>query len=243
MDFPYPTTITRDDFQTTNFGPDKFLFENHRFTAVDVLIKDLQNLLNDLKQELLNIVNNDYNDFIKLGKSIDGGMDLINSILGELKDFSRSCGSAKLHLETSTNNVDHALNTKAKLIQVKNTIKLCVLITSQLDNFEKLLNSDENLYHETGRSASEHVKYLTTSYLSINRLYQVLTKSEVNSQYVTGLKVRVVNLGSEYRNYLNELVNSYKEDKLRNKDVLLELMRIYKVIGHEGDFLKLIKKN
>lgn len=242
MDFPFPTTISRDDFQESGFSPDSFLYENHRYTAIDVLIKDLTNLFDGLKGELLNIVNNDYSDFIRLGRSIDGGMDLINSMLIELRDFQKSCYASEQHLLYTHETVEKSLQTKSDLILIKNNVKLCLLLSSQIMIFENLLNAAAIDSSSTPNSTNsiENLKNLTTIYLTINKLYSVLSK--LDSQYIVGIKVKVSNIGSEFRNFLNELLLRFKGNKLENKLIVFELMRIYKVIGHEEDFVKLIRE-
>lgn len=246
-EFPYPTTITREDFQQQSFEPDSFLFEHHRYTSIDVLIKDLTALLAELRGELLNIVNNDYTDFIKLGRSIDGGMDHINSMLLELKDFRKLCLSSESNLNVSKQTIERSLTARAELIAMKNNVKLCLLLSSQIETFENLLST---ITLATTQSATPvdliviRIKRLTTIYLSINKLYAVLSKlpNDQEIQYVVNLKIKVSNIGSEFRNYLNEELNKYKSDKLENKLIIFELMRIYKVIGHGEDFINVLKE-
>lgn len=242
MDFPFPTTISRDDFQNNSFSPDTFLYENHRYTAIDVLRKDLSNLFDGLKGELLSIVNNDYSDFIRLGQSIEGGMDLINSMLIELRDFQKICLASEQHLVHTNETVEKSLQTKSALILVKNNVKLCLLLSSQILSFENLLNATSVDTSTSPNSANsvENLKYLTTTYLTINKLYSVLSK--LDTQYIVGMKVKVSNVGSEFRNFLNELLLRFKGNKVENKTIIFELMRIYKVIGHEEDFIKLIRE-
>lgn len=138
-DFPYPVSISRDDFQGATIEADAFLFKNHRFTSVDSLIKDLTQLSNSLSQELLDLVNNDYNDFIELGKSINGGLDLINSIKVDLKSFNAELLSLKTSLISSRDTASQALHHRKLLLELKSTIKLVLLLNEQVNNFETLL--------------------------------------------------------------------------------------------------------
>lgn len=87
---PYPTSIIQTDFK--NFDSDSheidlFLYKNYRFSSIDSIIKELTELSTNLNQNLLDLVNDDYHDFIDLGKSINDGLDLINAIVEDLKNF------------------------------------------------------------------------------------------------------------------------------------------------------------
>ena len=218
--------MSRDDFQGSNFTVDDFLFDNHRFTSLDVLVKDLEALFQQLNAELLNIVNNDFDEFIKLGKSIDGGMELISGILHELKLFNKACSATKSKMMNSLESTEKSLQAKLQLVQIKNNVKLCILLTLQLDNFEQLLE-----YDDPKRDLCNHIKSLTTIYLLVNKLWRILSNSD--SAYVASLKVKVVNLGLEYKHYLLEVAKKSPEDG----EVMLQLMRVFSVIDSEGELL------
>ncbi|EGW34392.1 uncharacterized protein SPAPADRAFT_59823, partial [Spathaspora passalidarum NRRL Y-27907] len=145
-EFPYPTSIVRTDFK--NFDDeeiDEFLYKNHRFTSMDVLIKELSDLSKNLNQTLLDLVNNDYHDFIKLGKSINGGLDLINIISGDLKGFKLELISYKNKFNTGYKSINNLLVKRQKLIELKTSGKLCLLLHDQAIEFDNCIeekNSD-----------------------------------------------------------------------------------------------------
>ena len=231
MEFPYPTAITRESFQLAEFSCDDFLYENHRYTLIDVLIKDLTALLDELKRELLDLVNTDYTDFIRLGKSIDGGGELIVTMLAELRAFEAACQTGEEHLSKAHDDVHEALQAKRQLLVTKNHAKLCLLLLSQIDNFETLVNTQV-----TAQLAPEHLRNATSVYVSINKLYTMLCHFDI--AYIKGLKVKVSNIALEFRDYLREMVVRFREVP----QTVFELMKIYRIIGYEADFIQILRQ-
>ncbi|ODV97617.1 hypothetical protein PACTADRAFT_131 [Pachysolen tannophilus NRRL Y-2460] len=100
--FPYPLKITRYSFSDKiskylndtgkrydedEFKMDDFLYENYRFISLSDLSNDLTSLLKELDDELITLINNDYNEFINLGKSVEGSIDIINNIKVDLNNY------------------------------------------------------------------------------------------------------------------------------------------------------------
>lgn len=252
--FPYPITISREDFQGENdlkleaqddFKVDEYLYQNHRFTSIDSLIKDLSTLSKSLNQELLDLVNNDYNDFIELGKSIHGGLELINNIKMDLKNFNQELISTNNNFTISQETLNYSLNKKKQLINLKTKIKLLLLLNDQIDNFETLLNFDidsENSNISNDKTSS-NLKNLTTLYLSFSKLNNLLSKDSINF-VENNLKQRVSSLKFEYKAYLDELLTRilHQQSSDAKNTLLFDLMNIYRIIGHESDFIKISKK-
>lgn len=249
--FPYPVTISREDFQgeklssQDEFDVDEYLYKNHRFTSIDSLIKDLQNLSKGLNQELLDLVNDDYNDFIELGKSINGGLELINGIKMDLKNFNQELITTSNNFTVSQETLTYSLDKKKQLIQLKTKIKLLLLLNDQIDNFETLLNFDIDSEHSntSNEKMKSNLKNLTTLYLSFSKLNDVLSMHSIIF-VENNLKQRVSSLKFEFKSYLDELLTKVlRQDNSDSKNLLLfDLMNIYRIIGHESDFIKVSKR-
>lgn len=308
-EFPYPVSINRTDFKNFDQSEiDEFLYKNHRFTSIDVLIKELSQLSKDLNQNLLDLVNHDYNDFINLGKSINGGLDIINDVSGDLKNFRGELLSTYKKLDTSYDIVEHALTKRQELVQMKTYAKLSLLLNDQITSFENaLVNEDIDKL--------KRLKSLTGLYLSISNIFTFLQQpvafnkpdlqSIQKSQNVTSytstderksgenhhlkiqspalhlpnplpnsysstsqssslnspptqipfspenqfiknyLKFKISSIKYEFKTYLDHLlisVFSSPKDE-RYSDSILELLNLYKIIGHEKDFLEIVKEN
>lgn len=245
--FPYPVTISREEFQlelnSGAFEVDDFLYKNHRFTSIDTLIKDLSDLSTSLNKELLNLVNNDYNDFIKLGKSINGGLQLIQDVQIDLQKFSGTLSLTRKNFKASDDVVGNALQRKQQLVELKSKVKLCLLLNDYVNNFEHLLNLDV-LNCETDKLVAK-LKNLTSLYLSFSKLFALLAADERDEHigFINkNLKVRIMSLKFEFKGYLDELLVKFNATRSQNHDIILELLNIYKITGHESDFLSIVHR-
>lgn len=249
-DFPYPVTIAREDFQNdldaNDFEPDAFLYDNHRFTLIQPLILDLTTLSRSLNQELLDLVNNDYNDFIRLGKSIDGSLELINNILLSVNTFGSDLEQSHVNFTDSLALVRASLGYKKRMEALKTKIKLSLLLNDSIGNFEVLLNYEISesapSFH---RLVVDKLRNLTSLFLSFTNLYSLLVrdKSTETIHFVSNMKTKILSLKFEFKAYMDEVLERHsRAENGRNSDVLLELVNSYKVTGHEADFFALVKQ-
>ncbi|KAK6460553.1 hypothetical protein DFJ63DRAFT_315219 [Scheffersomyces coipomensis] len=277
-DFPYPISINRTDFKSFNQAEiDEFLYKNHRFTSIDLLIKELTKLSKDLNQNLLDLVNNDYNDFIRLGKSINGGLDLINLVSGDLKSFKLDLVNHYKRFEESQEMLDNALNRRQQLIHVKTLAKLNIVLNDQVTNFENALMLDSNEVSKDVDVVISKVKSLTGMYLSIAHLYQfvsshtnVAKNSDLDSEKSDNNKLnqkksnlngngnsdtsslfihnylhhKISSIKFEFKSYLEQIVKLQLNNRgeKNNSNLILELLNVYKVIGHESELIALLKR-
>lgn len=135
--FPYPNRITRDTFlkdlhvdpenptqsianiKEIPFDVDKFLYEHYRYSQLDELQKELKALVTELDQELFDMVNNDYFDFINLGKTLDGGEELVDQLRGDVSKYKKKLVDEDAKLKISKEHVEKSLSDIKKLQQLK----------------------------------------------------------------------------------------------------------------------------
>lgn len=136
-EFPFPKTITRETFlndlqiDPTNpaqsivrinevkFNVDQFLFDHYRFTSLEDLQAELSSLLKELDQELFNLVNNDYFDFINLGKSLEGGENLVDRLRVDVSKYRKKLKDENSRLDESKKHVEASVENIKKLKQLK----------------------------------------------------------------------------------------------------------------------------
>lgn len=172
-EFPYPLAITRDDFaDNAAFDPDAFLYKNHRFTALDSLIADLSALSRSLNQDLLDLVNDEYTNFIQLGQLIGGCLELVDNISLEVGKFNAVLGHTLDDFGTSAAAADAVLLHKRRLSLLKNRIKLICLLHEQCTRFETLLALDAGTLQSAQLAAK--LSTLATLYLSVTKTFAVL---------------------------------------------------------------------
>lgn len=136
-DFVYANKVTRESFlkeleldpanpqqsvlniSQISFNVDKFLFKNYRFTSLEDLQRELTLLLKELDQELLDMVNNDYFDFIDLGKSLNGGEILVDKVRVDVTKYKKRLVDETKRLEHSEAYVTTSLANLKKLKTLK----------------------------------------------------------------------------------------------------------------------------
>lgn len=135
--FPYPRRITREAFlkdlkidpenpyqsiiniKEVSFNVDHFLFQHYRYTLLEDLQTELNDLLRELDQELFDLVNNDYFDFINLGKALEGGEGLVDKLRIDATKYKRKLTDENKRLAESQEHVKQSLSTISKLQELK----------------------------------------------------------------------------------------------------------------------------
>ncbi|ODQ79929.1 hypothetical protein BABINDRAFT_161595 [Babjeviella inositovora NRRL Y-12698] len=229
-DFPFPRAVSRESFAegtVGDFSPDEFLYKHHRFSALDDLHDELGKLLQQLDTELLNLVNNDYNDFISLGHSIDGGLDIINSIEIDLSSYEKQLLVEREKLSLSAKLVGSDVKFQYATFELKYKAQLLLLLDEQLTHFELVFSQ-----------ANFSVKQVLSLFLIIHKLYAVVSGFD-NVFLTTVLTPKVNRLRFEFHTVLDEQLTQSLRDASDLR--VLQLLEAYTVIGEGAKALRLIK--
>ncbi|KHC30467.1 hypothetical protein W5O_05656 [Candida albicans Ca6] len=266
-EFPYPTSIIQTDFK--NFDSDSheidlFLYKNYRFSSIDSIIKELTELSTNLNQNLLDLVNDDYHDFIDLGKSINDGLDLINAIVEDLKNFEIELVNYYKKFSDLDNRLYQILQNRKFLNNLKTCIKLNLILHDQITEFDNCMNNQ--IQEENNIQGLNQLKTLTSLYLSINNIEIFLNKfiqlgniddvnnsidnndhdnnngnHRVNSPFHDNyINNKIASIKLEFKSYLDQLIRKELQKKTRNSQIMIELLNIYKLIGEEKSVMSII---
>jgi len=266
-EFPYPTSIIQTDFK--NFDSDSheidlFLYKNYRFSSIDSIIKELTELSTNLNQNLLDLVNDDYHDFIDLGKSINDGLDLINAIVEDLKNFEIELVNYYKKFLDLDNRLYQILQNRKFLNNLKTCIKLNLILHDQITEFDNCMNNQ--IQEENNIQGLNQLKTLTSLYLSINNIEIFLNKfiqlgniddvnnsidnndhdnnngnHRVNSPFHDNyINNKIASIKLEFKSYLDQLIRKELKKKTRNSQIMIELLNIYKLIGEEKSVMSII---
>lgn len=266
-EFPYPTSIIQTDFK--NFDSDSheidlFLYKNYRFSSIDSIIKELTELSTNLNQNLLDLVNDDYHDFIDLGKSINDGLDLINAIVEDLKNFEIELVNYYKKFLDLDNRLYQILQNRKFLNNLKTCIKLNLILHDQITEFDNCMNNQ--IQEENNIQGLNQLKTLTSLYLSINNIEIFLNKfiqlgniDDVNNSidnndndnnngnhrvnspfYDNYINNKIASIKLEFKSYLDQLIRKELQKKTRNSQIMIELLNIYKLIGEEKSVMSII---
>ncbi|KAG7876202.1 hypothetical protein KL938_004592 [Ogataea parapolymorpha] len=223
------STLTRESFQYNltklpegQFSPSELLVQSYKYWSLDDLIKSLGSLLHEIDQELIDLVNNDYLNFIELGNSIDGSVDLIHDCKIDLNGYIKDLSISNTKIDADLETVDSLLLYKRKLSVYRAIINQLVVLEEQLTLFSKKI-------------ATADVKELVVLYLSTNKIYSALLKyKSIEMVAVAGKKIAGMKI--ELKSVLDSKL------KTATGDEKLQLLKVYGVLGEERAFIKAIRK-
>ncbi|CAX39774.1 conserved hypothetical protein [Candida dubliniensis CD36] len=257
-EFPYPISIIQTDFKnfnTNNHEIDLFLYKNYRFNNLDSIIKELNQLSQNLNQNLLDLINNDYHEFIELGKSINNGLNLINNIIEDLKNFQIDLiNNYYKKFFKLDNQLFEILQNRQILNNLKTCIKLNLILHDQIIEFDNCIN---NINNNQLIENLNQLKILTSLYLSINNIEIFLNKfiqlSNINNDnhnknyfnspfHDNYINNKISSIKLEFKSFLDQLIRKELNQKknLRNSQMIFELLNIYKLIGEEKNIMNII---
>ncbi|CAI7669887.1 unnamed protein product [Penicillium pancosmium] len=113
---PFPEPLSRTSFLAPDFEPATFLSSlTNRHQSLEDLRQELRSLEQLLNKELLDLVNENYQDFLSLGTALRGGEEKIEGVKVGLLSFQRDVQSIRDKVEARRREVEGLLNQKRQL--------------------------------------------------------------------------------------------------------------------------------
>ncbi|EXJ93865.1 hypothetical protein A1O1_02258 [Capronia coronata CBS 617.96] len=138
---PFPKPIDRSAFLAPDFDPTTFLSGlSHRFQTLEDLQAELRELSHSLNKELVDLVNDNYQEFLSLGSTLSGGGEKIEDIRVGLLGFQRDIKAVRDKVDERRNEVIELLKEKRALKQQVAVGRALLEIAERLDQLEEKLN-------------------------------------------------------------------------------------------------------
>ena len=113
---PYPKPLSRAAFLTPDFDPTTFLSTLHnRHQTLEDLRAELRTRSQDLNKELLDLVNENYQDFLSLGSSLKGGDEKVEEVRLGLLGFQREVGVLRDKVEERRKEVEELVEERKRI--------------------------------------------------------------------------------------------------------------------------------
>lgn len=110
---PFPEPLSRTSFLAPDFDPAVFLSSlRNRHQSLEDLRQELRSLEQLLNKELLDLVNENYQDFLSLGTALRGGEEKIEGVKVGLLAFQRDVESIRDKVEARRQEMEGLLNEK-----------------------------------------------------------------------------------------------------------------------------------
>ncbi|KAK7902242.1 hypothetical protein LTR67_001886 [Exophiala xenobiotica] len=138
---PFPKPLDRSAFLAPDFDATEFLSSlSNRFQTLEDLQTELRELSQTLNKELVDLVNDNYQDFLTLGSTLSGGEERIEDIRLGLLGFQREVNAIRGTVATRRNEVAELLKRKKALRQETGIARSLLEIADRLDQLEVKFN-------------------------------------------------------------------------------------------------------
>ncbi|KAL9135724.1 MAG: hypothetical protein Q9175_003066, partial [Cornicularia normoerica] len=115
---PYPKPLTRASFLTPDFDPTVFLSTLHnRHQTLEDLRAELRTRSQDLNKELLDLVNENYQEFLSLGSSLKGGDEKVEEVRLGLLGFRREVEGLKSKVDGRRKEVEELVEERKRIME------------------------------------------------------------------------------------------------------------------------------
>ena len=156
---PFPKPLTKESFLTPDFDAASFLSNlSTRFQTLEDLQTELRELSQLLNKELVDLVNDNYQDFLTLGGTLRGGDDKVEDIRVGLIGFQRDVAGLKSKLDGRREEVRALLEEKRSVMREAEKGRMLLAIAERLDDLEEklgLANLTNGNMNGTGNGAHE----------------------------------------------------------------------------------------
>ncbi|KAL8847118.1 MAG: hypothetical protein Q9221_007824 [Calogaya cf. arnoldii] len=256
---PYPKPLARSSFLTPEFDPHTYLSTlRNRHQTLEDLRTDLRSRSQEISKELLDLVNENYEDFLSLGSSLRGGDEKIEEVRLGLLGFKRDVEGLKAMVDESRRDVEALVNQRKEIgrqMQVARALldidqRLCALEQSLMmtangshtNNAEAETDlelsdsgdeSDER--HEGGMSISRLSKH-AQQYLLAQR---VMKRVGSNHPFVLRQEGRLAKVKTTI---LLDVGNALKQAGGRDTEHLMKILAIYRDLGEFQEASKVLRQ-
>lgn len=148
--------MSRSSFLAPDFDPAAYLSSlTNRHQSLEDLRQELRNLDQLLSRELLDLVNENYQDFLSLGSALEGGEEKVEQVRVGLLAFQRDVQSIRDKVEARQREVAELLNEKKRLRANANIGCALLEFADRIEELEKRLMIGEQTPQEKPAELSD----------------------------------------------------------------------------------------
>lgn len=149
---PFPKPLERSTFLAPTFSAADFLSSlTSRFQTLEDLQTELQDLLKSLNKDLVDLVNDNYTDFLGLGEKLKGGEEKVEEIRVGLLGFQRDVTGIRDLVNERSNEVRALLDDKRHLRKSISTGRTLLEIEERLGELESRLSISRSVVDTPAR--------------------------------------------------------------------------------------------
>ncbi|GAQ43852.1 hypothetical protein AtubIFM56815_008250 [Aspergillus tubingensis] len=137
---PFPEPLSRASFLSPDFDPAAYLSSlTNRHQSLEDLRQELRDLDQLLSRELLDLVNENYQDFLSLGSALNGGEEKVEQVRVGLLAFQRDVQSIRDKVEARQEEMVELLKEKKRLKTQANVGQALLDYADRVEELERRL--------------------------------------------------------------------------------------------------------
>lgn len=184
VDHSLPSWFKPTRFLDVEFDADAYVSDLRRFVPLETLSSQLQKYLTVLKGKLVEVINEDYNDFVSLSTklvNVDGAVTQMQKPLLTLKD---KLISAQAAVQSELNALNQGLQRRQQAAKVKALLELMQDTAHVMSKVEKLLAEVDALIAQQGHNnltrdaLDSHTRLYERVASEVSRLKYFLAKGD-----------------------------------------------------------------
>uniref|UniRef100_A0A182J8B3 Conserved oligomeric Golgi complex subunit 2 n=1 Tax=Anopheles atroparvus TaxID=41427 RepID=A0A182J8B3_ANOAO len=136
---PATLCFDKNEFMKKTFSVDEFLHENRNAGSLEIIRDDLGMYLKVLRSAMIELINQDYADFVDLSANLIGLDQQIAAIGGPLEKLRDEVGQVKSALEASMTEIESCLEQKKVLRAHKKSLQSLGRVQGSLEKLDSML--------------------------------------------------------------------------------------------------------
>ncbi|KAL4991664.1 oligomeric golgi complex component, COG2-domain-containing protein [Aspergillus falconensis] len=267
---PFPEPLSRASFLSPDFDPATYLSSlTNRHQSLEDLRQELRDLDQLLSRELLDLVNENYQDFLSLGIALEGGEEKVEQVRVGLLAFQRDVQSIRDKVEARQRDVAELLKEKKRLRANANIGRVLLDFADRVEVLEKRMMIGEQTPGETpGELSDTESDFLESEddedetdnedrddnappLVSLKRLerhllkYLYLTRlsSRIGDEhpFLLAQQQRMSKIRSALLLDLRKALEQAKQARKKRDTKTLAVLRLYKLMGEDTSAVSALK--
>ncbi|KAF9344123.1 Conserved oligomeric Golgi complex subunit 2, partial [Mortierella sp. AD094] len=251
-DFPLSIGLDRAALIAANFDTDEFL-SARRHLPLEELKSQLIAHMKELKTELIELINNDYADFINLSTNLNGVDRMMDDLQKPLDRMKDDAITVRSNLQSVVESLEQKLQHRAEIREKKASLQLLLNISESVAKVEGLLHISSTSEAPAGlRGSSESIsvaKRLERVAIEYNQMQYLVSKG-AGLPFVTNIDWRLVRIKETMGENLSTVLRACilppqqsEESTSSMSDSLSQCLRTYALIDQTVEAEKVITED
>ena len=253
--------MARSAFLAQDFSPTEFLSSlQNRHQTLEDLRQELRTRSQELNKELLDLVNDNYQDFLGLGDSLKGGEEKVEEVRLGLLGFRREVGGLKKKATDRREELATLIEQRQEIAKKDRLGRNLLEVDSKLSELEESLklqaNGDQqtpetlNLDFSQSEDDSEEedsdqtipLSRLTRRAQRFLQVRRLIDKIGSSHPFLTRQEPRLSKIRQTLLLDLNNALSHSRGAAGEQQEKVLKIVVLYRELGEVGEALKVLKK-